>query len=200
MTDMNIKIFLCFLEQEKVYDRYKKNLAESQLLFNLSKNGSFAENMKIVFGATSPIKIVMKSFDWSETEEGHDFWEDIHKKWVRYCQLDAKRKARYQEILSGYLPEAEVEVTRANRIVRMNGDVYHVVCATINGHVIFARGENYELVLKETIERYQRIAANAPNAVYLPPVEDTPAAEPKDDLFEQLGEIFNPYPNVASHV
>jgi hypothetical protein len=73
MVNQNWKIFISFLKQNNLLDKYNEAI-ETQYP-NL--------NSRIKHTKTRPVRnYVLASFLWDNTKEGFFFWEDISEKWA----------------------------------------------------------------------------------------------------------------------
>lgn len=73
-----------------LFDRFNSSFIDLFLIF-LDEQGqlkdTFMENIKQqgkVFERYSIPKLVTHSFYWAETKQGHNFWCDVHYKWIKY--------------------------------------------------------------------------------------------------------------------
>ena len=63
--------FVAFLEENNIKELYKKALIENGVINYLH----FLEDSK-------PRNFICGAFSWSNTPEGHKFWQDVDLKWV----------------------------------------------------------------------------------------------------------------------
>jgi hypothetical protein len=79
-----LKRFYSFLKENNIYDVFLYNC------YLFSNNKDVIENM--VYFITVGIKqyngiyLIGDAFDWSETSEGIQFWNEINKKWRKVCE------------------------------------------------------------------------------------------------------------------
>ena len=73
-----MKIFADFLGEQLVTSKFMRNYLEY--------NGTSAVKWITERTDYSPIIAVKFAFDWYDTFEGWDFWNDIHKKWIEYMK------------------------------------------------------------------------------------------------------------------
>lgn len=66
INDLHVKLFIKFLKVNKCY----KQFFENNKLDYLPHYRSF----------------IISSFSWSNTKEGHDFWENLHLKWIKVVE------------------------------------------------------------------------------------------------------------------
>ena len=77
--------FTFFLKKEKCYTKYLKNIMTSQAIrTRLSWNhpADIVDFFKIY--KNNPKRWILSTFDWSETLEGHNYWDYIHEKWEKF--------------------------------------------------------------------------------------------------------------------
>lgn len=79
-----LKRFYSFLKENNIYDVFLYNC------YLFGDNKCIIENM--VYFVTIGIKqyngiyLIGDAFDWSETSEGIQFWNEINKKWRKVCE------------------------------------------------------------------------------------------------------------------
>jgi hypothetical protein len=79
-----LKRFYSFLKENNIYDVFLYNC------YLFGDNKDIIENM--VYFITIGIKqyngiyLIGDAFDWSETSEGLQFWNEINKKWRKVCE------------------------------------------------------------------------------------------------------------------
>ena len=86
------KLFIKFLKKEKVLGQYIKN-TELAKIFD-------SEEMTRLIRQNQPTQFINLSFTWSDTNEGHTFWSQLHSKWIdfiRYCESDDKNKKKKRD-------------------------------------------------------------------------------------------------------
>ncbi len=75
-----------------------KFLIKEKALGKFVSNNTF-EDKWVIKGYTDAIKkgqvpadrLILAAFVWNETEEGHDFWEDLHQRFEKYLKYHEKR-------------------------------------------------------------------------------------------------------------
>ena len=71
----DIKEFVRFLKDTKVYSRYRNNLLKHAIgninPFNLPLQFDYSD-------------FIIHTFKWTDTKEGYEFWLKIHKFWLFY--------------------------------------------------------------------------------------------------------------------
>lgn len=82
-----IKFVLRFLKENKVYFNFLNNAREYLLdknklraYLNIDCNNCIEAFSKILYKLGTMERFIDYCFIWEYTREGHDFWEDIHKK------------------------------------------------------------------------------------------------------------------------
>jgi hypothetical protein len=85
MTKKDIKEqFFLFLKENSCYNKYFNNLNFSPIRFNhLTKLLDY------------PIHLINFAFDWSLSEEGLDYWENISNKWILIYKSYLKKNIYY---------------------------------------------------------------------------------------------------------
>lgn len=68
-------LFISFLHKKKCYGKFKFNFLNTELEF--IETMRFHEQRKIE-------DYVLTAFNWALTEEGYEFWDNIHNDWVQY--------------------------------------------------------------------------------------------------------------------
>lgn len=71
-----IKIFLRFLRKHKCYNSY---------IFNVKQNRN-VENVKDFLSYCRSRRFVRAAFRWSSSMEGHNYWNEISREWVKYAE------------------------------------------------------------------------------------------------------------------
>lgn len=77
MKELDFETLFGFLKDEGIYRQYFNNIANEINIYNvveLKKYFIFSENEDFVFHA----------FSWEKTNEGWNFWYDIHCKWIDF--------------------------------------------------------------------------------------------------------------------
>lgn len=70
-------LFISFLYKKKCYNIFKFNFLNTEL--------EFIETMR--FHKRRGIEdYVLTAFNWALTEEGYEFWDNIHNDWVQYIE------------------------------------------------------------------------------------------------------------------
>ena len=70
MKKDDVKLFLRFLKEKKIYNKWRHNvIAKHSLYFNLYSR--------------DPFNVLLSSFYWVDTEEGWNFWDEINDKWCK---------------------------------------------------------------------------------------------------------------------
>lgn len=70
-------LFISFLHKKKCYSKFKYNFMYAEPRFTEEIRFNKNRGMKDYVGT---------AFRWSNTAEGYDFWEHVHKDWVRYIE------------------------------------------------------------------------------------------------------------------
>lgn len=78
MKDLDFEMFLGFLKDESIYRQYIRNLIRESGLYSLDK-------LKEYIYFYSETVFINYAFDWDETNEGGDFWNNVNYKWM--CEL-----------------------------------------------------------------------------------------------------------------
>lgn len=73
----NLRLFFRFLEENHCFTNYQKAFINSKHNNIQSFQTSFPD-----FCNTNINLILLVSFVWGETEEGFDFWDKIHKRFI----------------------------------------------------------------------------------------------------------------------
>lgn len=63
------QLFVRFLKQNKLYERYMINTLQAPLSWKKTYRGKFVDNIKT-------------RFSWDQTKEGFKFWQDTYRKWL----------------------------------------------------------------------------------------------------------------------
>ena len=66
------KIFMRFMKEFKLYDKYIINISKSDLFLNSFKNNEINET-----------NFIMSAFNWKYSNEGFDFWMLTHSIWTQ---------------------------------------------------------------------------------------------------------------------
>ena len=94
------KLFIKFLKKEKVLGQYIKNTELAKIFDN--------DEMIRLINQNQQTQLINLAFTWSDTNEGHTFWSQLHSKWVdsvRCCKSDdenKKKKRTYNSYVSSY--------------------------------------------------------------------------------------------------
>lgn len=83
MTPNEIILFYKWLNEEKAYKRFIKNIKKTNR--DIFKKGIKKE---LVTSNIIISQIINRTLTWHHTKEGHAFWENLHNKWVGYCQFN----------------------------------------------------------------------------------------------------------------
>ena len=79
VTEMSYKLLKLLIE-EKALSAFVRNLIKDTEVNSLS-NPNYNKLRQIAnLIASFPRNIILTAFVWSNTDEGYDFWYDIHKK------------------------------------------------------------------------------------------------------------------------
>lgn len=79
VTEMSYKLLKLLIE-EKALSAFVRNLIKYTEANSLVRS-NYNKTKRIVNLMTdSPHGIILRSFTWSKTDEGYDFWYDIYKK------------------------------------------------------------------------------------------------------------------------
>ena len=74
MTDYEIEEqFILFLEENNCKDKYFKN----------NKSRYAFEKYELLLKSESYDNLIIDSFSWISSQEGHKYWEELNDKWVR---------------------------------------------------------------------------------------------------------------------
>lgn len=76
------KIFLLWLKNKDVYDRYKENFI----------NDSYYPKFRELIHFEPRKKYISYAFFWKNTPQGYKYWHDIHYKWIEYLDSIKKQK------------------------------------------------------------------------------------------------------------
>lgn len=81
----DIKLFFNWLDANGIYDEYVYAWEmDHDLDFSYSfKNWVRNEDISIS-------RLIIAAFTWDDTDEGQDFWEDYHYRWLSYYQTQQK--------------------------------------------------------------------------------------------------------------
>lgn len=75
MKDLDYEMFFGFLKDEGVYRKYIRNLIRESGLYSIAK-------LKEYTYFYSEAVFISYAFDWDETDEGGDFWNNVNYKWM----------------------------------------------------------------------------------------------------------------------
>lgn len=72
----HLQLFYRFLKQENVFHLFVKNISNKETRLYC------VNNIKEYFNDTSKRDLIFYAFQWSATNEGHDFWSQINQRWL----------------------------------------------------------------------------------------------------------------------
>lgn len=85
MTDYEIEEqFILFLEENNCKDKYFKN-----------NKSNFAFDKYEILLKRSYDNLIVDSFSWISSPEGHEYWEKLHYKWDRICENYINNNIKY---------------------------------------------------------------------------------------------------------
>jgi hypothetical protein len=87
----DLRNFIRFLKENKIYSTYCKNLKSNNSPF-APFNYAYKHNVKIFFSDGDPFNWLTDCFCWAEQKEGHEFWENFHVKWQKIKMNENYRK------------------------------------------------------------------------------------------------------------
>lgn len=86
MTDYEIEEqFILFLEKNNCKDKYFKN-NESCYAF---------DKYKILLESKLYVSLILDSFSWISSPEGHEYWEKLNNKWIGIYKNYIKNNIKY---------------------------------------------------------------------------------------------------------
>ena len=90
MTKENLKEqFFLFLKESSCYHKFFKNLDSDFIRFNhLTKLLDY------------PRELINLAFDWSLSEEGFNYWENISNRWIAIYELYLEKNRYYYEVIN----------------------------------------------------------------------------------------------------
>ncbi len=81
---MDYKIsFINFLKKNNIYEKFRFNFERENHML-LARNGM---SFKKFLLEKKPNLYIYDAFTWSETVEGHDYWQRYSNKWAQYVSL-----------------------------------------------------------------------------------------------------------------
>lgn len=80
---MVTKLFFFFLKKKNLYRKYRKNV----IMFNA--RGDFRIDCGFKGIDCTDIDFINKGFSWGLSQEGFEFWEELHSEWLDVRELFA---------------------------------------------------------------------------------------------------------------
>ena len=82
MTNKELKEFYRFLKENGLYTAWMYNILHTEPTPDYRENGG---NYSSYINNIQELDVLLCSFRWCSSQQGHNFWEDIHNKWTNFC-------------------------------------------------------------------------------------------------------------------
>lgn len=78
----DLRNFIRFLKENKIYSAYFRNLKSNNSPFT-EFNYTYKHSLKIFFSNGDPFNWLTECFCWADQKEGREFWENFHVEWQK---------------------------------------------------------------------------------------------------------------------